>query len=175
MYLGTSWQTISLTNGFDRNVFTQHTNMQLNGMLQKELLSFPEYSYWYEAIISDDVETLKNQLSINDENKIKTLLNGTFAFDDHLLEVHRKRVQEIIINNVWHLVVILCSKEAMELFLSKGVDIHATTELGNNIIHSMIIAAGCHPEHEDVLMGKYNFLMQKITKEDKLKLLRCQK
>ena len=140
-------------------------------MDSSNILSFPEYSYWYEAVRNDDVDTLKRELSKNDTNKLNKLLNGTFKFDDPRQEKPRKRNQEMFVSNVWHLVVTLCSEDTIKLFLTKSVHIHSTIKCDYNIIHTMIFAAGSHPEHEDVLMKKYNFIMKNISNEDKLRLL----
>ena len=69
------------------------------------------------------------------------------------------------------MVTTLCSKQTIQLFLSKGVTISAKSNHGYNIIHSMILAAAIQPEIEDVMMDRYLFIMENVSEEERHKLL----
>ena len=108
------------------------------------------------------------ELEENDVEYRKQLLDGTFNFECN--EEHDdKSIPKA--SNVWHLVVSLCSTDAIQLFLSKGVNLHSKDGFEYNIIHTMISMSEFHPELEDILMDKYRCIMRNITKENKFLLL----
>ena len=109
------------------------------------VLSFPQYSDWYDVIRIDNLEAMKSRLdSVEDKTVIK-LINGCFKIENTRIkdgEISSKMAQ-----NTWHLVVTLCSKDSIKLFIDKGVDIQGQSKHMYNIIHSMILAAAFDPEH----------------------------
>ena len=72
---------------------------------------------------------------------------------------------------VWHLVVVLCSKETIRFFIPRGVDIFVKNEIKYNVIHNIILAVAFEPQCEDVMIEKFRFIIQNIKEEDKIKLL----
>ena len=133
-------------------------------------LPFPEYQFWYDAIRTNDFDTIKTELSTTDINKKDRLVNGTFVFDAILDK--RESIRRLFTGVVWHLVVIKCDKKTVELFLDNGVNLHARNDNDDNVVHSMILTAAYQPDLEDDFMDKYNFLTDSVSKEDLLILLK---
>ena len=136
-----------------------------------DVLDLPKYTYWCKAIYQNDVETIKDGLRERDGILQKKLLNGKFDFTNNINQRKSDKTPNDIIDNVWHMVVTLCSEEVIKLFISKGVDLHMKTKLNHNIVHSMILAAAFQPDLEDYLMSNYQVIMGEISEEDKHMLL----
>ena len=49
-----------------------------------DMLHFPEYMYWYEAIHENDVETIRDGFIRADRNLKRRLLNGKFDFTNKI-------------------------------------------------------------------------------------------
>ena len=130
------------------------------------VLTFPKYQFWYEAIRGDDYKILEKELQTTDAYVRHKLLNGRFHFSERL-----KDTTSVDLYDVWHLVVIFCSKETISLFITKRVDIHIKNESGDNFVNNMILAAGLQPQLEDELIDKYQFITALVGKEDRQKFL----
>ena len=139
-------------------------------MVRSPKLPFPKYQFWYDAIRTDDFDTIKKELNTTDINKKDGLVNGTFVFDGSLDK--KKSMWRLSTAFVWHLVVIKCGMKTVKLFLDNGVNIHARNNNEDNVVHSMILTAAYQPELEDSLMNKFNFLTENICKEDFFVLLK---
>ena len=141
-------------------------------MESSRILDYCKYKYWYEAIRSDNFNTIAKELEhcsdITERNK---LLNGLFDMEAISSSSSYIKANKIGAKHVWHLVATLCSEKTIKLFLSEGVDIHVQNDLNYNVVHSMIIAAFCQPECEDKMMENYKILMDNISTESKLQLL----
>ena len=114
-------------------------------------------------------DTIETKLNSVDEKTAKNMLNGYFENTNSRQKGSKAPTK--LAYNVWHLVVIMRSEDVIKLFIDKGVYIHGENQYKYNIVHSMILAAAFEPELEDDLMIKYRFIMSKISKSDKHKLL----
>ena len=139
--------------------------------LEAHILNFNEYEYWYEALRNDDMEVISKELNTRDVNHRARLLNGTFNLDEIEKESRNKQMQRFAARDTWHMVVTLCSKETIRLFISKGVNLHTKNDQNYNFVHNMILTAAYQPQSEDKMIQKYIFIMDNIGKSDKYKLL----
>ena len=134
-------------------------------------LDFPTFEFWYEALRTDDIETMRKQLDASTDTCRNKLLNGNFCFEDSRRKNKSSYMKYLIASNVWHLVVTLCSEETIKLFIHKGVNIQSKNDFHYNIIHYMIITAAYKPEVEDRMMRSYRVIMDNVSIKDRFELL----
>ena len=68
--------------------------------------------------------TIKKELDTNDTVLMDKLLNGVFDFGGLPMGDNWKWMKRLATYHVWYLVATKCSKETMNLFLTKGVEVH---------------------------------------------------
>ena len=78
-----------------------------------------------------------------------------FRFDKTFYEANTEPMFITKSSLVWHLVVMIGSKETIKLFLSKKVNLHGKNNLDYNFVHNMALAAAFEPESEDEMMIYY--------------------
>ncbi len=139
--------------------------------MTESVLPLPEYQFWYTAIRTDNFEEIQHTLNTEKDEAKMDLLNGAFEQDATLEETRDEISRRLVISRVWHLVVVLCSKKTIELFMDHKVNIFSKCESGSNVIHTMILAAAFQPNIEEEMMEKYKHLMSSLSKEDKSALL----
>ena len=140
---------------------------------QKEKLTFPKYKWWYDAIVNDDLPTIKHHLQTSSTKEKNLLLNGRFEsfkdLDDDLDDTDDFGYDCLRELNAFSLATAyLASEETLLELLSHGVDLSLQNTQGKNCVHIMITLALLKPETEDNMMNVYS-LIQDHAPADVLK------
>ena len=121
----------------DVNVrYTPH-DMELYSR-QKEKLTFPKHKWWYDAIVNDDLPTIKDHLQTSSAEEKSLLLNGRFEsfkdLDDDLDDTDDFGYDCLRELNAFSLATAyLASEETLLELLSHGVDLEFTKYTGQEL------------------------------------------
>ena len=148
-------------NGKVNARYTAH-DMELY-LSQKEKLPFPKYKWWYDAIVNDDLPTIKHHLQTSSEEVKNLLLNGRFEsfkdLDDDLDDTDEFGYDCLRELNAFSLATAyLVSEETLLELLSHGADLSLQNTQGKNCVHIMITLALLKPETEDYMMNVYSLI-----------------
>ena len=153
----------SENSAFNRQIIERYTphEMELYSH-QKERLTFPKYKWWYDAIVNDDLPTIKHHLQTSSAEVKNLLLNGRFEsfkdLDDDLdgEEFGYECLREL---NAFSLATAYLASEATLLeLLSHGADLSSQNAQGKNCVHIMITLALLKPDTEDYMMNVYSLI-----------------
>ena len=105
---------------------------------QKEKLTFPKYKWWYDAIVNDDVTTIRHHLQTSSVEVKRLLLNGRFEsfeeLDDDLDETGEFGYECLRELSTFSLATAYLASEGTLLeLLSHGVDLSSQNAQGKKL------------------------------------------
>ena len=158
-----------IVNAYERTTFNGQVNSRYTPhemeqySRQKEKLTFPKYKWWYDAIVNDDLPTIKHHLQTSSAEVKNVLLNGRFEsfkdLDDDLDDTDDFGYDCLRELNAFSLATAyMASEETLLELLSYGVDLTLQNTQGKNCVHIMITLALLKPETEDYMMNVYSMI-----------------
>lgn len=122
-----------------------------------------EFRVWFDAIRSNDIETISIILEELGEEDRHRILNAPFAYN-----VQSWKSSDVELGNLFFLPTILAAAfqavEALELMLEKGASIFSRDVGGHNIIHALCQLSSFIPSQEGNYVEIYGLVL-KLAKE----------
>ncbi len=129
------------------------------------VLEWKKYQPWYEAIIYNDFEAVRNILtSVTEEHgnrEQQKLLNGKFDLSAACLGIQElptpdgSGLTKWSSTQVWHLLGTLTGEEIIRHFLAQEeLNIHVQNKLGNNVVYCLAVAVSLQPNCEDEMIRR---------------------
>ena len=155
--------------------------MILDNTLHKEVnhdmdedmqLPIANYMYWYTAITSNDLMTVKNILSQSDITLKHALLNGKFIYDKEVkLQQSEKNIYHQLCSCPLTLAACAGAAEVSACLIKNGSDVCSIDASGNNIIHGLILISNEKSEMIEVTIHVYDTIMSSTKADVRKKLL----
>jgi hypothetical protein len=122
-----------------------------------------EFRVWFDAIRSNDTETISTILEELGEDERHRILNAPFAYN-----VQSWKSSDVELGNLFFLPTILAAAfqavDALELLHEKGASIYSRDVGGHNIIHALCQLSSFIPSQEANYVQIYELIL-KLTKD----------
>ena len=143
-------------------------------MTHVRVLYTSRHDEWIRALMDDDLQTVLYYLSQECVNDRGVLLEGwisdvTFWECWQCDAADEQRIMAV--RRAWSLASVCGSLQVMSELYKAGIDVYQEDELGNNVIHILIIHASKHPEQEEVYLKVFDFISSLLSRQQFEKLL----
>ena len=131
------------------------------------------YKWWWKALRNDDMNQVQKTLQTADDAEKDRLLNGTFH---HQQRIRNSCIVESLypvnfqLTRPWCIAGVASAHAVMGLMLANNSDVQQKDIYGNNIVHTLIMAAFLEPSIEEEMDATYTYLKE-VLSFDQLKML----
>ncbi len=132
------------------------------------------YQNWFEAILENKVEVVRERLEQSEPGERQRLLNGYFDYQDNEL------CNMFSYLNAWHfrvsrpltLAVMYGSGDVSRVLIQKGADPSLSDNDGESLLHSLVTYSQlCHHTQESRMASSYMDFIRNFSPEEKKDLL----
>ncbi len=117
-----------------------------------ESMDIEKYQFWFDALRSNNEDTVLATLNQSDKEETDRLLNGWFKCDDDE-KLHKifteARSSNFSITRPFILAGVSGSYDTLACLLQQGADPHCREEGDHNLLHSMVLISHCFPQQEE--------------------------
>ena len=143
-------------------------------MVHVRLVYTSKHDEWIRALMDDDLQTVMHYLAQECINDRAALLEGwisdvTFWECWQCEAAYEQRIMAV--RRAWSLSAVCGSLQVMSQLYKAGIDVHQEDELGNNVVHTLIIHASRHPEREEVYLKVFDFISSLLPRQNFEKIL----
>lgn len=171
---GSTSHTSAISSELLGSVAFSHSERSGSGVGLKESLRLEEYQGYYDAIICNDEEYIKDLFRKATLVETELLINSEFHFQYTELDFARMKGRSKIninskqykITKPFHLCVAYATIEIIQLLLTVGADVLQCDSTGHNAIHTLVSAARHNPDEESRLCLIYEWLRASTNAED---------
>ena len=130
-------------------------------------LQLPTYQFWYDAIASDNIKTIKDVLeALDSKEQIYKLIHGRFTrpkkFYNNFNNIEKISTDCFVVETPFCLAMAYGANDTILEFMDHGVDVAIQDHSGNNCVHVLIITAFFKPEDEEKLRKTFCMFQQNI-------------
>ena len=119
---------------------------------------------WLTALKTDDVDTIRRLLDEADEEEQELLLEGWIDIDVFWLDLDEciTDKEAYAIRRSFPLAASCGSLGVLDELIKRGINICQTDDIGNNVVHSLVIFASLHQSVEEREVEVYQYLKSKL-------------
>ncbi len=150
------------------------TIVSMSPSLVNEFMMFPEYQFWFDAILKNNATEMEKTLSNATEDMAKLLINGKFEFQQMHSETHplAKQIAKCFhVNRPLQIAAVYGKQHAFNALIKHGGNISVLDEYKNNILHLICYGINGNPDREEDARIFYRWLVDNISKDQIMQLL----